>query len=373
MIATNFEIINKRRPDPVSLVDVKDFELRESGQMDAEEILTNDHISLYAFDFENSQAMFVETASPRELSEAPFYYQAQYESTVRVITLSFETMIQLAQSVVLDDSKLIFIHSMGRCGSTLAGKVLAQVPGVINMSEPDTLTQLVAARSTQPDQQHMLKMLLDASIRLLCKTPVQTAWVIKGRSWVIELGDWLHELYPLAKNLYLYREAESWIKSNLGAFLPDAERTPEELRRLEIEARGWMKLFVPSIARYDTDQHLSLTGLTSLMWLDNMERYTELHEAGTKMLAIPYLSWKLDPRRTALSMLEYCGCRPNELTTIEETLMKDSQAGSAVSQNAVKKKTATSNFLDQVEMNRYLQSHPYIQTTDFEAPNTLKW
>jgi hypothetical protein len=372
MIATNFEIMNKRRPDPISLVDVKDFELRESGQIDAKEILTNDHISLYAFDFENGQAMFVESASPDELSQAPFYYQAQYESTMRVITLSFETMIQMAQSVVLDDSKLIFIHSMGRCGSTLAGKILAQVPGVINISEPDTLTQLVAARFMQPDRQDMLKMLLDATIRLLCKTPVQTAWVIKGRSWVIELGDWLHQLYPRAKNLYLYREAESWIKSNLGAFLPDAERTPQELRQLEIEVRGWMKLFVPSIARYDADQHLSSTGLTSLMWLNNMERYTELHEAGIKMLAIHYPSWKLDPRRTALSMLDYCGCQPDDLIAIEQTLAKDSQAGSAVSQDAVKKKSTNSWVFDPAELKQHLHNHAYIKTADFEVANTLK-
>jgi len=70
----------------------------------------------------------------------------------------------------------------------------------------------------QPDQPDMVKMLLDATMRLLCKTPVQTAWVIKGRSWAIELADWLHELYPHARHLYLYREAESWIKSNLSAF-----------------------------------------------------------------------------------------------------------------------------------------------------------
>jgi hypothetical protein len=372
MKAANFEIVSKRRPDPVGLVDIKDFELRENGQIDATEILSKAHITLYAFDFEHGQAVFVETSPTADLSHAPFYYQAQYENAVRVITLSFETMIGLAQSVTVDDSKLIFIHSPGRSGSTLASQIFAQVPGVINMSEPDVLTQLVVARFMQADQKDMVKMLLDASIRLLCKTPAQTAWVIKGRSWVIELGDWLHELYPHAKNLYLYREAESWIKSNLGAFMDEIERTPEEHRQFEIETRGWMKLLTPSIARYDADQHLSLTGLTSLMWLDSMGRYTELHQAGIDMLAIPYANWKLDPRRTALSMLDYCNCYPNDMTPIEETLAKDSQAGSAISQDSVKKKTTPSQFFDPAEMNRHLQSHPYIHTADYEAPNTLK-
>jgi hypothetical protein len=259
---------------------------------------------------------------------------------------------------------------MGRCGSTLASKLLAQIPGVINMSEPDSLTQLVIARFLQPDKQFEMKMLLDAAVRLLCKTPAQTAWVIKGRSWIIELGDWLYELYPQAKTLYLYREAESWIRSNLSAFVDDGERTPEEVRQLEVEGRGWMKLFVPSIARYDPDQHLTVTGLSSLMWLDNLERYMDLHKAGVPMLAIPYSSWELDPLRTALSMLEYCGHRPDDLSVIEETLSKDSQAGSAISQDAVKKK-ATIDLLDKAEMNRFLQNHPYIHTADFKVANTL--
>jgi hypothetical protein len=372
MIATRFEIIGKRRASPVGLVDIKDFELQESGQISAEDILSNAHITLYALDFENSQAVFVETSPEADLAQAPFYYQTQYENALCVITISFETMIQLAQSVTVDDRKLIFIHSMGRSGSTLASKIFAQVPGVINMSEPDALTQLVAARFTQPDQQDNIKMLLDASIRLLCKTPAQTAWVIKGRSWIIELGDWLHDLYPYTKNLYLYREAESWIKSNLNAFVDETRTSPEEIFQYEDEARGWMQLLVPPIARYDPNQHLSGTGLMSLMWLANMERYTELHQAGVEMLAIPYPSWNLNPLQTALSMVDYCGCRLNDLALVQETLAKDSQSGSVVSQEAVKNKTTGVQIFDPAELNRHLQNHAYIQTADFEAVNTLK-
>ncbi len=372
MLATNFEIINKRRADPVGGTNINDFELRESGEIDAQEILANPGITLYALDFENGQAVFVESASPDKLSQAPFYYQAQYEYSTRVLTLSFEAMLQLAQSVTVDDGRLIFIHSTGRSGSTLASKIFAQLPGVINMAEPDALTQMVIARLMQPDMRDMLKMLLDATVRLLCKTTATTAWVIKGRSWVIELGDWLHELYPRAKNFYLYRDAESWIKSTMSAFIVDRERTPEDWRREETEVRGWMQFLVPSVARYDPDQHLTVTGLLSLMWLDNMERYMELHESGVEMLAIPYPSWKLDARRTALAMLDHSGVCPDDLTAVEEILTKDSQAGSTVAQDVVKKKSSTVQFFDREEMRRHLQNHPYLRTADFELPNTLK-
>jgi hypothetical protein len=372
MNAATFEIIDRKRTDPVGFTTIKEFELRESAQIEAEEILANDNITLYALDFEKGQAVFVETASPAELSQAPFYYQAQYENTVRVITMPFETMIQLAQSLKIDDVKLIMIHSVGRSGSTLASQIFAQVSGVINMSEPDALTQLVIARLAQPDRQADIKALLDASMRLLCKTPAQTAWVIKGRSWVIELGDWLQELYPQTKNLYLYRDAETWLKSMFDAFADEVERTPEQQRDLENELRGWMKLLTPAIARYDPDQHLPVAGLVTLMWLSNMEKYTELHQAGIGMLAIPYSSWRLDPRRTVLAMLDYCHCRPTDLTAIEDTLTKDSQAGTALSQRTLKKKAKELQPDNVDEMNRQLKNHPYIQTSDFEVANTLK-
>jgi hypothetical protein len=108
------------------------------------------------------------------------------------------------------------------------------------------------------------------------------------------------------------------------------------------------------------------------MWLDNLERYMELHRAGIEMLAISYPSWKLDPRRTALSMLDYCGCRPEDLTAIEETLAKDSQAGSVVSQDNVKQKTLRVELFEPAKLERHLQAHPYIRTADFEVANTLK-
>ncbi|HEX5837872.1 MAG TPA: sulfotransferase [Anaerolineales bacterium] len=372
MIATSFEITAKRRAAPFALANVKDFDLRESGHMSAEDILSNVHITLYALDFESGRAVFVETAPETDLSQAPFYYQAQYENALCVITLSFEETIRLAQSLTVDDSKLIVIHSMGRCGSTLASKILAQIPGVNNISEPDALTQLVAARSMQPDKQLELKMLLEASIRLLCKTPVQTAWVIKGRSWVIHLADWLHEFYPRTKNLYLYRDADAWIKSNVSAFVDETRLSAEQLLQYEDEVRGWMQFLVRSIARYDPNQHLSSTGLLSLGWLDNMERYMELHQAGIAMLAIPYSSWKRDAPRTAISMLDYCGCRPDDLTAIEETLAKDSQAGSAASQDNVKQKKIGVELFDPAELERHLHAHAYIRTADFEVANTLK-
>jgi hypothetical protein len=372
MIANSFVITEKRRATPIGLADIKDFGLGEDGQVAAETILENQHITLYTLDLDHGQAVFIETPPDADLSQAPFYYLAQYENAVRVLTVPFATMIQLAQSVTVDDERLVLIHSVGRAGSTLASQILAQVEGVINISEPDALTWLVIARYFQPDNKDGLSALLDATVRLLCKTPAQTAWVIKGRSFVIELADWLNEIYPQTKNLFLYRDAETWLQSGMRAYDDEVERTDEEQTAAENEAREALKPGTPLIARYDPEKHLSTVGLLTLMWLSVMERYVKLHEAGIEMLAIRYASWSSAPRETAAAMLDYCGCHPTDTALIDDVLNRDSQAGTSLSKQAIgqKQKVIQADVLDQ--MNRHLQDHTFIKLVDFEVANTLK-
>jgi len=372
MIAKSFVITEKRRKAPIGLADIKDFGLRESGEMAAAKILGNPHITLYSLDLENGQAVFVETPPDVNLSLAPFYYLAQYENALSVLTISFETMIQLAASIPLDAERLILIHSVGRAGSTLASQIFAQVEGVINISEPDALTLLVIARYFQPENKAGLSALLNASVRLLCKTPAQTAWVIKGRSFVIELGDWLQQLYPQTKNLFLYRDAETWLQSGLRAYDDGVERTDEERRGVENESREILKLGTPLIAQYDPDKHLSTAGLLSLMWLSVMERYVQLESMGSKMLAIRYSGWRSAPHETAVAMLDYCACRPADMTSIDEILTKDSQAGTFMSQEVIQQKEKVMGASDLEELNQHLQDHAFIKAADYEVANTLK-
>lgn len=372
MIATTFEILSKLRNDPIGLADIKDFELRESGEVSAEMILTNPHLTLYCLDLNTGRAVFVETPADVDLSQVPFFYLAQHENAVSVWTITFETMFQLAQRVRVDEEHLIMIHSVGRAGSTLASQVFAQVEGIVNISEPDAVTWMVIARYFQPDKKVELMALLDACIRMLCKTPTKTAWVIKGRSFIIELGDWLHELYPQAKNIFLYRDAETWLASGIRAYSDGVTRTAAEQREYERSVREALAPGTPLIAQYSADQHLTDTEILVLMWLSVMQKHMELHELGVKMLAINYASWQQAPRETATAMLDYCGCRPTDMSAIEAALTKDSQAGTSLSRDAVHKHETSIQPSDLEALNRHLKNHAYIQTADFEVANTLK-
>ncbi len=372
MVATVFEIVDRPSHIPVRRADKSNFGLREIGRLPAEKILENSHITLYGLDFENSQALFIETPADVNLSQASFYFFTQYEKATRVFTISFETMLRLAQAVSIDDKHLIFIHSVGRCGSTLASQIFAQIPGVINLSEPNVLSQLVVARNVKTANDNNRIAILKAAICLLCKTPAETAWVIKGQSFVIELGDWLHKLYPQAKNLFLYRHAEMWLQSGLRAYTGDNEGTDEEHRVREKQRRETLGSLVPAIARYDAKISLSYADMLSLMWLTTMERYVQYCNMGIEMLAIRYASWRSAPRETAEAMLDYCGCRPTDMTAIYETLNSDSQAGTHLSREALEQRKRIVTELELEELHRHLQHHAFINKPDFEVPNTLK-
>jgi hypothetical protein len=373
MLATTFEIVDRPHERPFPLADVRrNFRLRETGQLPAGKILENPYITLYNLDFENRQAVFVETPADVNLSQAPFYFVTQYEKAKRVLTIPFETMLQMAQSVPVDDNRLVFIYSVGRCGSTLASQIFAQIPGVINISEPDALTLLVVARNAKAHNEDDLVALLKATICLLCKTAAETAWVIKGRSFDIELGDWLHEIYPQTKNLFLYRHAESWLRSGLRAYGRGIEETDEERRSREKQRREILGPLVPSIAKYDPKQPLSHAGSLALMWLSAMERYVQYCRMGIEMLAIRYASWRSAPRKTAEAMIDYCRCRPTDMTAIYETLNRDSQADTHLSREALEQHKRVITELELEDLHWHLQHHAFIHEADFEVANTLK-
>ena len=306
------------------------------------------------------------------LSHASFYFGTQFEKAERVLTIPFETMVQLAQSVSMDESRLISIYSVGRCGSTLASQIFAQIPGVINISEPDALSLLVIARNSKAHNEDDLVALLEATICMLCKTAAETAWVIKGQSFVIELGDWLHELYPQTTNLFLYRHADTWLRSGLRAYSHGAEGTDKESRAREKQRRKVLGSLVPSIAQYDAKKPLSHAGMLALMWLRAMERYVQYSRMGIEMLAIRYASWLSAPRETAEAMLDYCRCRPADMTAIYETLNRDSQAGTGLSREAIEQRKRVITELELEELHWHLRNHAFIDEAGFEVANTLK-
>ncbi|MFK7804358.1 MAG: sulfotransferase [Anaerolineae bacterium] len=369
--ASTHKIVNRLRQSPFAIPHLTDFGLQETGSVPASEILGNEHITLYSLDFDTGIAVFVETPADLDLSQSPFMFIPQYDEAMRVLTVSFEMLLTLADEVSVEDNRLVFIHSTGRCGSTLASQIFAQIPGVINLSEPFVLPQLVIEKNANPAKKKELKALLKAAVLLLCKTEADAAWVIKEHSYALELTGWLYELFPQAKHLFLYRHAETWMRSCLSAFFGGGEMTADELIEHELGYRAYKERLIPPVAALEQGPHRTFAELMSIEWLSYMERHAEFCETGIDMLAIRYQDWKAEPQKTAIAMLEYCNCRPEYLSAVYAALVQDSQAGTMLAQDTVKKPWIVTDQ-QRAMMAQVLHSHPFIKTADYVAVNSLR-
>jgi hypothetical protein len=371
MIANLLEITARKRIDPFAVAGPTDFEFSEGTAIDPQTVLTNPLISLYCLDHANRRALFVETALGVDLSQALFLYQAQYENTVRLIAVPYETLHELARGISLDDQKVILVYSVGRTGSTLLGAALNAVEGMVGLSEPDVFTQLVALREWDGSSNAEISALVESCMKILCKptehTPDPRGWVIKFRSFAIELGDLLYKHFPNTNNIFLYRHAESWLNSQLRVF-GDTEGDIG----FRTWAQGWFSTLVPPVAEHVRvgGSLLSYSSLFTKLWLNTLERYMNLQDAGMPGLAIRYEDIKAAPHETLKKIFEYCGLPITSMDAVYQVLEKDSQAGSGMSQESLRHKKSGLNDTQWADLLRELQAHPVIQSPDFVVPGT---
>jgi hypothetical protein len=305
------------------------------------------------------------------LSQAPFLYQAQYENTVKLIGVSYETLHELARGISLDDQKLVLVYSVGRTGSTLLGAALNAVEGMVGLSEPDVFTQLVTLREWDGSNDDEISALVESCMKVLCKpteqTPDPNGWVIKFRSFSIHLADLLNQHFPHTKNIFLYRNAEAWLNSMLRAF-GDAQ---EDIG-FRIWGQGWLSTLVPSIARHVQagGPLLTMPSMCSMLWLDILEQHTNLRNAGMPSLAIRYEDMKAAPQEVLLKIFAYCGLPASNMDSVYQVLERDAQAGSGLSQEALRHKASGLTESQRADLTRELESHPVIQSPDFTVPGT---
>jgi hypothetical protein len=371
MKANLLEITARKRRDPFAVADPADFEFKERSAIEPQVVVTNPLISLYCLDHDNRRALFVETAPGVDLSQAPFLYQAQYENAVRLIGVPYESLHELARGILLDDRKVILVYSVGRTGSTLLGSALNAVNGIVGFSEPDVFTQLVTLREWNGSNEKEISALVESCLKILCKpteqTPNPQGWVIKFRSFAIELGDLLYKHFPNTRNIFLYRHAEAWLNSMYRVF---GDTEGDIGFRTFIQ--GWLSTLVPPIARHVQagESLLSYSSMFSKLWLNTLERYMNLQNAGMPGLAIRYEALKAASQETLQKIFQFCNLPATSMEAVYQVLERDSQAGSGMSQEALSHKKSGLTDAQRADLFRELQAHPTIHTPDYCIPET---
>jgi hypothetical protein len=372
MGAQRFLIEGKKRDDPIAFVSLDDFHYREGDDIDPAVVVQQPTISLYCLDHDHRRAIFVETPSSVDLSQAPFYYQAQYQAAQQLIAVSYETLHQLAGGVLIDPRRIILVYSVGRCGSTLVSHALNQADGVFSFSEPDVYSQLVALREADGSNNAEISRLVRSCTRLICasaRSGGASAWVLKLRSFGIELDDLLYGHFPEAKVIFLYRNAEGFARSVVRAFRLLEPEMQAALPRLQ----RFFSQLDPLIRSYTATHTTTISPieLIACLWVSVMTRCLALQHQGVAMLAARYEELKVAPRDVLDAIVSYCDLSISDPAKLDRILAQDSQAGTILSQATVQQSTMVLAKQHLTELNRLIRQYAPILTADFIMPNTF--
>ena len=329
MEAKRYTIEEKLKVNPVGVASPRDFRVREEEEVDARRLLNSPNVSLYCLDFERRRALFVETPSGVDLNEAPFLYQAQYENAVGLIEISFETFHLLAEEVDVDPACIIFIYSIARCGSTLVSQAFGAVEGVESLSEPDVCTQMLCEWGVDHLEGVEKANLVRSSILFQCapsRAKGATAFAIKFRSQIIEMGPLLHSLFPEAKVVFLYRKVEPWARSMFRMMGRDDPELPISLEPLR-------NVFGKSFRGTVDKAFATPLEILSLRRRATMEQSLKMTRLGIPQFIIRYEELMSSPQEAFAEMFEFCDLTGRNIENMDSILKKDSQAGSLLSRD----------------------------------------
>lgn len=335
--------------DPCS---ASDFDLSEGEEISDETVLQSENWSLYCLDFEKDVAVFVELPDATDLGQVPFVYASQYELAQSVIKMPIDRMVALSQGLHLPEN-LAFIQSTGRCGSTLASQILAEVPDVWSVSEPDAFTNLAFARYDLSKTD--LENLAGAVTRFSCRPPKgisPKSIVIKPRSEATTIIGAILKACPTVKTVFLYRDAAGYVNS-LYKFV---QRVGDG-EAIRSGATQWQDFW--GIVSINAPMNLAETyygdglnditpaELIALGWFLRMSAYKTAAAEGIAMVPIHYDDLNSDRRAHCAELLSGCGISESYVDLAMEGFLKDSHSGSA-SANSVPAEPIDDNAREQI-------------------------
>jgi hypothetical protein len=355
------EIVGRTRTDSSRMVSLDDFQLLES---DASEdlcaaVAERSNVTPYCLDHKNRRMIFAETPPPVDLSAAPFYYQAQFETATRFIALPYERVHQIAMRLPAGFEELVLIYSVGRCGSTLVSKMWGRLDDTYSLSEPDVFTEISHLRGQGRLTDGDALQLLGSAVRLLYRPPTpRKRFVIKFRAQCIESAELMYWLHPAASLVFMYRNAIDCIDSRVRVF--GAVPLPE---------RAFRRAFPDS--RPETYERLGRLGRPLLDWLSGAQRYLLLREGGLPFVALKYEELVQKPRDSIARLFAHCGV-PEALVERACTAMaQDAQVGTRLARNVNGKRTLTAD--DSELIRAFFADHVGITQDEIFAGTVNCW
>lgn len=332
MPATLSDIVNRTQPFRGAVRSLADFTLAHGREVPPATVLAAPDWSLYCIDVGTEQALFVELPPGTDLAAAAFVYMDQFDLAQRAIVMPLSMLEPLGEQVALPETFGI-LFSTGRCGSTLASRILAQIPDVWSLSEPDVLENLAFARFALP--QERMVPLIRAATRLLFRPPEGrriSTFVIKPRAESVVQAPEFALALPQSRNVFMYRDAEGYVDSlykfvqklaGEGFHAPDFHANVVwPFCSVNAPPALWDAYFPGLSAPEDHAQTMVLG------WTIRIDAYLAALKKGLRMDPMHYHDLNTDRRAETARLLAAFGIALDHLDLAMRAFEKDSQEGS---------------------------------------------
>jgi hypothetical protein len=369
MPASLHAIKNRSRDVPAGRANLANFELGDGVSVSPNITLSEPGWSLYCLNQATQQAVFVKTPKNCDVSAMPFLRMAQYQGAEQVLLMPWGELETLADRVSLPQN-MILIFNMGRSGTTLVSRMLANVKNVLSLSEPDAQLDITMNRAENgPD---LTRELISACTRLLCRPPhglsTQTVAFKFYSQTLFNCADYFAS-FPNAKYIFLYRDALGWgnsiQKMVIGLGLP-------EIFNKEMKNFSWYMGSAASDPRildhyFDKNAETFFGELVHApVWAMHMDEYMKNFDAGVPFLAMRYNEINADHETATKTLLQHCGVSENAIADALHGFDEDSQKGSGIGKDNKAEGFKPENYLRFAET---LAKHPRFNSPDILLPD----
>ncbi len=350
-------VLARRAASSTALASPRDFILGPGRRVGLKEtfLAQPEAYSPYALDFRRGRLVLVRMPSGVDPAEAhPFFYAAQRRHAEECICADFAEVHALAEELGPSSTRFVFLYSAGRSGSTVAGRLAHELPGVDALSEPDVFAHPVTEPPPRDRTAHRERVRAVASTaRLLAAhraavDPARRTLLVKQRGLGIFGATTVHAALPEASALVLQRPLPEVVDSYLGAFLAHpvialARRTGVDrlgvriARAFVARTHGWVARTMPDVVAPRGDARHGVVELMALAVEAMNAEAARLAEAGVVRFGAPlaYATLVDDPRAFARGLAERLGLRADAeleraIARTAEIVRRDAQRGSSV-------------------------------------------
>ena len=356
--------------DLAGLASLDRFTWRDGGEVASEIVIREKNVSPYCVDPVSRRLIFVDLPPDLDLASVPFAYLAQKRYARRLIAVPYAELPDLASRVDWPP-QLVFVFNVARCGSTLMHRMLNQVDGVRCFAELDVFTNMIPL-AQHAEERSALRGLLADSVKLFAYPYADGIVAFKGRGQDTDIADLVHETFPEARCLFLYRNAIDWSASwrrldiqngttevNVGGYR-------DALRAMYGRSTDF-DVLVPPEAR-------TIPSMVAWLhiWLMSVEGYLRAREAGVPFLTLRYED--LDAHREAMAarVFDYVGIPLEGVAQALRGFEKDAQAGTALARKDGVGNQLTLDDAARAMVVQALAKHPRRLAPDVILPETIR-